>query len=65
MVALFIGLFNINKRKQRALFTKDTLTNRNKELPLENLHKETETKSFVYKIKVNKQKQKVLFTEPS
>ena len=50
-VASFFALFNINKRKRRASFTKAT--------------KRTETKSFVYKTNINKQKQRPSFTKPT
>ena len=45
----FVCKTNINKQKQRASFTEPTWKNRNKELGLQSKHKQTGTKSFVYK----------------
>ena len=48
-----VSLLNIDKQKEIALFTKPTLTSRNKELSLQKLLKETETKSIFNKSIIN------------
>ena len=60
----FIYQKYINTTKQRASFTRSTKTNRNEQLCLQNEHKQTKAKSFVYKNNINKKKQIALFTKP-
>ena len=44
----FVYKTNKNKNKQTGLIIKPTETNKNKQVCLQNQHKQTKTKSFVY-----------------